>query len=331
MTRIRPVTLGLPLYFCCMNLNNMLETRIFLLLQPEANLLDLGAIGQAFQEAREMGILVNTILCSESDSVTCSIGTTLSGLLPLRHLTPAKGDYVFVISSHMKYVLSSRNSPSESLLEFVRHAYEAGSYVCGICNGAFLLGKAGLLNHRQCTTHWKRTSELKEHFPLAKVSEDVLFVEDGRILTSAGSASALDVALHVISKIRDDYFSHKIARELVVFKRRTGLSPQHSLHLRFRNHYHRGIHCVQDFLELNIHQPVSIHQLAEMANMSERNFSRIFRREVQLTVFEYINRLRRQVASELIKNPDFSKRQIANQVGLTSERQISRILKKESI
>lgn len=309
----------------------MKSTQIFILLSPETNLLDLGAIGQVFQEAADMGVPVSTTVCSDASTVCCSMSLSLQGCKLLTEVRPGEGDYLFIISSDMQFVLSDRFAPSTDMLEFVKTSFQTGATLCAVCNGAFLLGIAGLLNNRNCTTHWKRTSELKQRFPLARVAQDVLFVEDNRIITSAGSASGIDLALHVVAKIRDDHFSHKIARELVVFNRRSGQASQHSLFLQFRNHYHQGIHAVQDYLEKNLHVPVQISQLAEMANMSERNFSRIFRREVNLTVFEYINRLRFQVATELSKKPDLSRRQIAHHLGLRSERQVSRILKQTNI
>lgn len=156
-----------------------------------------------------------------------------------------------------------------------------------------------MLDGIKCTTHWKRTEELQADFPKAKVQQNIIFVEDNGIYTSAGANSAIDVALHILSHLKDDFFAHKIARELVVYNRRRGSDVQQSIYSSNRNHIHNGIHKVQDYLEKNLHKKNMLADLAELANMSHRNFCRIFKKETSLTVIEYVNLLRKEKINEL--------------------------------
>ncbi len=303
------------------------ETRIAVLLQPNCNLLDFGGIIQAFTEAKESGVGFSYTICSEKSKVNSIADLTLTGCSHYQFVELKKNDYIFIMSSHHSYILSNSYSPSGKLKEWIRYHAAIGVNIVAVCNGAFLLGKAGLLNGIRCTTHWKRTKELKKMFPAAIVLENILFTVDKNIITSAGSASGIDLALYILSQIADDYYCYKVARELVVFGRRQGNNSQYSTFIQYRNHFHNGIHRVQDFILNNIHQKHSISFLADLANMSERNFCRIFKKETALTVVEYINHMRYITITELLKNPDLNKSQIAQKVGLESDRQVNRILK----
>jgi transcriptional regulator GlxA family with amidase domain len=238
-----------------------------------------------------------------------------------------KGDYLFIVSADINYVLSDNFIPDRKLLNWISDLHKNDIAINAICNGAFLLGKTGLLDGLKCTTHWKRTKALQKQFPLAKVQENILFIEDKGIITSAGATSGVDVALYIITQLKDDLLAHKISRELIIYNRRSGNDTQHSVYLNNRNHVHIGIHKVQDYLQENIHKKKSLHQLAEIANMSYRNFCRVFKKETSLTVTEYMNILRIEKITQLSKNADITKIQMANACGLMSERHLNRVIK----
>ena len=189
-----------------------------------------------------------------------------------------------------------------------------------------MLAHSGLLNGKSCTTHWKYTQKMQNLFPRAKVKENVLFTEQEGIFTSAGVASGIDLALHILEKEAGHYLTHKVARELVVYIRRGGNEAQHSVFLSYRNHLHTGVHQVQDWLNENLHKKYSIDELAEMAHMSTRNFTRIFKKETGITVSDYITLLRCEKIRELKKKPDLSRHQIAQHIGLQSDRQLRRVM-----
>lgn len=300
--------------------------KIVFLIQPQTNLLDLGGATQVFLEAQNNGLQLDIQFCTFDNHITSGIGLPFGNLKNYNQVQFCEGDYLFVISTNIQYILSKQYNIANTLYRWFNEAHALGVHICAICNGAFLLGKVGLLDGRKCTTHWKRTKELRQLFPKAQVQENIIYIEDNGITTSAGGASGIDVSLHVLSKLKDDFFVHKISRELIVYQRRNGSDAQHSIFMEKRNHLHTGIHHVQDHIHSNIHKKFNLNELAEMANMSYRNFSRIFKRETNVTANQYINLVRKERISLLLQNPDLSRRQIANAVGLESERQLNRIM-----
>lgn len=304
-----------------------MSVKITFLLLPNANLLDIGGASQVFFEAKDQGLEVDINFCSSEKNSITTVGLPLGKIEHYKRQKLSKGDCLIILSSDYKYIFSKAFAPHEDLLHWLVDLKTKEVTICAICTGAFLLGKAGLLDGIKCTTHWKRTAELQADFPKAKVQQNIIFIGDGGIYTSAGANSAIDVALHILAKLKDDFFAHKIARELVVYNRRSGNEPQQSIYLNNRNHIHSGIHKVQDYLQENIDKKNLLSDLAEIANMSHRNFCRVFKRETSLTVIEYVTLLRKERIKQLLKNPDLSKSQIAKKCGLQSERHLSRIIK----
>jgi transcriptional regulator GlxA family with amidase domain len=136
------------------------------------------------------------------------------------------------------------------------------------------------------------------------------------------------MALHIVKQLKDDYTAHKVARELVIYTRRSGNQLQQSELLNFRNHIHSSIHRVQDWLHENLHKKVTLRVLADIAHMSERNFTRTFKKETSVTVNNYISTLRKERIQQLLNNPDITMNELARMCGLKSERQVSRIMGK---
>jgi transcriptional regulator GlxA family with amidase domain len=301
--------------------------KISFLLLPNTNLLDLGGASQVFYEAKDQGLDIDFNFCSSEFNIKTATGLPLGRIENYKKLKLNKGDYLIILSADYKYIFSKEFNPDKALLNWLVELKTEGVTICAICTGAFLLGKAGLLDGIKCTTHWKRTAELQSNFHKAKVQDNIVFIEDNGIYTSAGANSAIDVALHILSQLKDNYFAHKIARELVVYNRRSGNDAQLSIYLNNRNHIHSGIHKVQDYLQENLHKKNLLLDLAEIANMSHRNFCRIFKKETSLTVIQFVNILRKEKINKLLKNPDISRSEIAKQCGLQSERHLSRLIK----
>lgn len=301
-------------------------TQIIFLILPNANMLDLSGVAQVFHEAIEQGLNANLKFCTFEENVKTSTSMPLGKINSYKKIIPSKGDYLFIGSADIDYILSHHLNPKKDLLDWITSAYQQGVNICALCNGAFLLGKTGLLDHKKCTTHWKRTVQLQKAHPLAQVQDNILFIEDNRIITSAGATSGIDVALYVLSKLTNDYFTYKISRELVIYSRRSGSSTQQSIFINYRNHVHAGIHKVQDWLHNHIDEKLLMSELAEIAMMSERNFTRVFKKETQLTVNDYITLIRKEKIKELMKRSDLSREQIAKQCGLQSIRHLSRLM-----
>lgn len=301
-------------------------TQLIFVIPPQANMFDFSGAAQVFHEAIGYGLNAQLQFCSFEDTIKTSTNVPLGKVESYKQRTPRAGDFVFLVSADIFFILGGKMKVPTEFLKWVRAAHESGATICGICTGVFILGKTGLLDGRNCTTHWKRTGELQQMFPLAKVQENIIYIEDNGIISSAGATSGIDVALYVLSKLKDDYFTYKISRELVIYNRRSGSNVQQSVFLEYRNHVHAGIHKVQDWLVNNLHKKTVIADLADIAMMSERNFTRVFKKETQLTVNEYMTRLRKEKIYQLSKNPDLSREQIAKQCGLQSVRQLGRLM-----
>jgi transcriptional regulator GlxA family with amidase domain len=305
----------------------MTHTKIVFLVLPRMHLLDLAGPDQVFHEALEYGADLSIEYCSLGENVHTSSEFPLGRLKNFRDVNLQAGDYLIIPGATVDFLISKQMAAEKELLKWVSTSHARGVNVCSICTGAFFLALTGLLNGRKCTTHWKRTAELKRRFPAVNLIEDILFTEDDRVYTSAGVTAGIDLALFILSKLTDDNLSYKVARELVVYVRRSGADSQQSIFMKYRNHIHSGIHKVQDYVHGNIRKKVSLDQLADKACMSPRNLTRTFKKETGITVNEYTNLIRKEMLREFAKNPDMSRKQMAKECGLSSERHVIRLMK----
>ncbi len=300
---------------------------IFLLL-PKVHLLDLAGPDQTIHEAIDFGAGFEIEYCGIDTASSSSAGLEIKKQKHFSKVKIREGDFIIIPGASIKYLLSNEFRKNKSLFDWLQSCYKQKVNMVSICTGAFVLAQAGLLNNLVCTTHFKLTEQLKKRYPTARVKENILFVEDINIYTSAGIASGIDLMLYIIEKLTNGYFAHKVARELVIYNRRDGISEQQSVFFQGRNHIHAGVHKVQDFIVENIHLKHNLYDLAQIACMSERNFTRIFKKETGNTVNEYITSIRKEKIKLFLQSPDLSRKQVAMQVGLESEKQLARLLKK---
>ncbi len=303
-----------------------MTTKFIFLLLPQVHILDLAGPDQAIHEAIDYQADFEIVYCGIAEDVVTTSGLPFGAVKHFSTIEWNTGDFLMVPGCSYDYLRSDGFLKQKALFTWINDLYQNGVSMCSVCMGAFILAESGLLNGKNCTTHFKKTKELQIVYPHIKVVENILYTDQDRIYTSAGIASGIDLTLHIIEKLKGSHFAHLVARELVVVNRRSGSASQESEFLKYRNHIHTGIHQAQDFIFENTHQKHSLLDLAEKAAMSERNFTRIFKKETGITVIEYINIVRKAKAIELQKNPNFSKIEIANKVGLQSEKQLSRIL-----
>jgi transcriptional regulator GlxA family with amidase domain len=307
----------------------MQKTKIVFLILPHVHLMDLAGPDQVFLEAIGYDAPFELSYCCLENNITTSASLPFGKLTHFSKIKLQANDYLIVPGAEVHYLQSKAFKANKTLFAWMRDCLANGVMICSVCSGAFVLAEAGLLNDKECTTHWKRTQELQALYPKAKVIENVLFTHDGHIFTSAGVAAGIDMALYIVEQLKGEYFTFKVARELVIYNRRSGNQKQKSELLDFRNHIHAGIHKVQDWLQDHLHQKTSLIHLAEIANMSDRNFTRVFKKETSLTVNEYITLLRKEKIEQLLNNPDLSRAEMAKHCGLKSERQISRLINKK--
>lgn len=303
-----------------------MKTKFVFLLLPEIHLMDLAGPDQAIHEAIDFGADFEIDYCNLENNISSTSGLPIGNVKHFTEVTIQKGDFLIIPGSNASYLISDKFKKQIELHNWIIKCHQKGVNLCSICAGAFALAQCGLLDNVASTTHFKRTKQLQELFPKTKVVENILFTETNGIYTSAGIASGIDLTLHIIEKLKGSHFAHLVARELVIYNRRNGNSSQESELLKYRNHIHYGIHKVQDWIIENINQKASLYELAEIANMSERNFTRIFKKETGSTVIEFITSIRKEKINELLKNPDYSRFEIAKMIGLQSERQLSRLI-----
>src|SRR5262249_14880473 len=246
-------------------------------------------------------------------------GLTPAELEPLPQARP--GDLVLVPGMWSQ----SLDRIERASCAWLRHAHDAGARVASICSGAFALARAGLLDGRRCTTHWRLTARLADEHPRARVLDNRLYVEDGDVVTSAGVASGIDMALALVERDHGPLVAARVAREMVVYLRRAGDRDQTSVYLDHRTHMHPGVHRVQDYIVAHPDANPTLARLAHVAAMSPRNLARVFRRATRLTPKQFAAKVKLQVARDLLDDPGRTVEDIAASCGFEDARQLRRL------
>ena len=200
------------------------------------------------------------------------------------------------------------------VLAAVRRAADRGAVIFAHCTGAFLLGEAGLLDGRRCTTHWRHAEQLAERYPLADVDPDVLYVDDDNILTGAGSAAGLDAALHLIRREFGPRVAATTARRMVVPPQRAGGQAQF-VRTVAPTDAAETLGPLLGWVVEHLDLAHTVESLAKQASMSPRTFARRFRAETGTTPHVWITRQRVMRAEELLETTDRSVEWIADAVG----------------
>ncbi len=210
--------------------------------------------------------------------------------------------------------------PDRGLVEWIGGAAARSRRVTSVCGGAFLLAEAGLLDGRRATTHWAFCDEMARRYPRVAVDPGPIFVWDGPYVTSAGVSTGIDMALALVEADHGAALALEMARFLVLFFKRHGGQSQYSAVLDAQLADRPPIRSVQEWISANLERPLPVSDLAERANMSPRNFARVFRREVGTTPGRYVERMRIAQARELLETTDLSVGQVARRCGfLTTE------------
>jgi transcriptional regulator GlxA family with amidase domain len=187
-----------------------------------------------------------------------------------------------------------------------------------VCVGAFLLAEAGLLDGRRATAHWRFGRELAKRHPRVRVEHDPLWVKDGNIYTSAGSAAGIDLALAWVEEDCGAALAHEAARELVLFLRRPGGQPQVSVSLASQASEMTSLRELQVWVADHLGSRLSVEDLADRVAMSVRNFERVFTREVGTTPSQYVLQMRVEAARRQLERTDRGLKQVASAAGFGS-------------
>ncbi|WOK09286.1 DJ-1/PfpI family protein [Imperialibacter roseus] len=300
---------------------------IAFIVPPNVELLDLAGPVQVFTEAKFIGYDIGIDFYSYTTAVTSTAGLEFGKIKHFKEARLLPGDFVIIPGMKFEYIESEEFRAEKEFFQWLSDCADRLVNVCSVCDAAFVLGEAGLLDGRECTTHWRRMEALQVRFPRARVISDILFVKSGNVYTSAGISAGIDLALSILEDLKGPHFVHQVARGLVVYHRRSENQSQHSVYLDFRNHINPKIHAVQDYLVDHISGENAIETLASMVAMSPRNLTRVFKEATGTTIVEYLTKLRRENAQTLLHNPDYTVDYIAAQCGFKSARQLQRILK----
>lgn len=200
------------------------------------------------------------------------------------------------------------------VLDLLRAAHERGAWVLSVCSGAFVLAAAGLLDGRPSTTHWRHAAALAAACPLTRVNPNVLFVEQDRIVTGAGTAAGIDAALHIVRTELGAGVASLIARRMVVPPQRDGGQAQF-IAAPVPECADDGYAAVIDWIEEHLEGDLSVETLAARANQSSRTFARRFRAATGTTPAAWVARQRLARAQRLLETTDLPVDEVARSVG----------------
>ncbi len=316
---------------------------VYFMLLPRTLLLDVAGPAEALRMANryQNGVQFDLHYIGPCSDVQTSIGLFLKKLAPLPRSLPDGAIIVLAGTvdepSHSSAAsnLKETNRHNESLeraqsavIKWLCRVVRPSHRLVFICSGALLAARAGLLDQRACTTHHSDCKDLRALAPTAKVLDNRIFVVDGNICTSAGVTAGLDLMLHLISQIAGPLCAVTVARNMVVYLRRTGADPQLSPWLESRNHIHEAVHRAQDALTADPAHPWTLEELAAVANTSSRNLTRLFVKYAHVNPLEYTHRLRIAMARELLANSQLDMEHVAERAGFGSSRQLRRVWRK---
>ena len=209
------------------------------------------------------------------------------------------------------------------MLEFLRRASLGTRRLGSICTGAIALAEAGLLDGRRATTHWAHVPAFRKAYPNVKVEEDRIFINDGHLWTAAGMSACVDLALALVEKDLGADIARKVARQLVVYHRRSGGQSQFSVMLELAPKTDR-IQAALNYAKQNLKSALSVEELASAANLSPRQFSRVFHAETGQSPAKAIENLRVESARLMMETGRHSIDVVATDTGFGDRERMRR-------
>lgn len=300
---------------------------VSLLIFPGVQSLDVSGPMDVFAEANRFLLPENhyrmEVVGAEPGLMECSNGLRVQAH---RHFSDAAepADLLLVAGGP---VLLHKNF-GDDLHAWLRRAARRARRFGSICNGALLLARAGLLEDRLVTTHWNDVNVLRELCPSARVEADRLFIQDGALYTSAGVTAGIDLSLYLLAQDHGPEVALNVAKRLVVFTQRSGGQSQFSPFLTPYVEAASAVAQVQQYVLSHLGDNLSIAMLAAVANMSVRNFSRIFARDAKATPAEFVESARVDAARVMLENSTEPLKTVAYRCGLRDAHQLRDVFKR---
>ncbi|GAB2802727.1 GlxA family transcriptional regulator [Streptomyces daliensis] len=276
------------------------------------NAFELGVVCEVFgMDRSDQGLPVYdfAVVAAEPPPIRVNPGFTLDATHRLDRL--AEADLV-AVPAGSEYAV--RDFPAD-LLAALRAAVERGARVLSVCSGAFLLGAAGLLDGRRCTTHWRHTDDLALRYPRALIEPDVLYVDADPVITSAGTAAGIDACLHLVRQEQGSKVANAIARRMVVPPHRDGGQAQYIEHPLPPVQDDDAIGGSLTWMREHLDEEITVERLAARAHMAPRTFARRFQQETGTTPYQWMLGQRLLLAQHLLEDSDLTVDAIAARAG----------------
>ena len=292
--------------------------RVVIVMYPRVRELDVAGIVDVFSSA-------NAILPEERryriEFVSTEKAPQVDGMYGLGmrggpHYSTLKGKVDTLLVPGGIGVETGRNAAA--LLKWLRKQAGTSRRVGSVCVGAFLLAEAGLLDGRRATTHWAFASRMASEFPAVKVDPEPIWVKDGHLYTSAGATSGIDLSLALLEEDHGRKVALEVARMLVVFLCRPGNQAQFSVSLQEQTTENRPLRDLQVWMLDHLADDLSVPALAARAAMSDRNFQRVFTRELGKSPAHYVEEIRIEAVRRKLERSTQSMEEIATACGFNS-------------
>ncbi|MDD1782889.1 DJ-1/PfpI family protein [Enterovibrio sp. ZSDZ35] len=263
----------------------------------------------------------NVIFSPEGGLVASSSGIVVA----TQPFASLKGFHAMVIVGG---VGSDLAMTQRNIVDYISEQSKEVERIISICSGALILAKTTLLDGLKATTHWSLWHRLQSTNPRLDVVKDAIFVKQGNIYTSAGVTAGMDLALAIVQEDCGREISLDIAKGLVIYFKRPGGQKQFSDILQSQSINNDKINQACTYINNNIKQDLSVQRLAKLVNMSARNFSRVFTKELKISPAKYVERVRVHRACLMLENRNLNTAQVADTVGINSADVLSRLFQK---
>jgi transcriptional regulator GlxA family with amidase domain len=295
-----------------------MSRRIVFLIYPDFQLLDAAGPIAAFEVAAHFhpGSYALRVVAAEPGLIASSSGVSMQAV--------AFGDATQIDTLIVAGGVGTRSSVlCPKTRRFIQACSHSARRTTSVCSGSYLLAAAGLLDGKHATTHWCRTADFARRFPRVHLDADRIFVNEGRIWTSAGVTAGIDLSLALIEQDLGDEIARRVAQQLVVYYRRPGGQSQFSALLDMERANGR-FSSLLDHVRSNLRRRHSVADLAQHACMSARQFHRTFQAETGLSPAKAVERLRAETARAALVGKKSSVRQIARSTGFGSAERMRR-------